>query len=37
MFETSEGDGKSQIKQEYSVDDDIARGIFGESLENCAV
>jgi ferredoxin len=36
IFETSEEDGRSQIKRRYRVNDDPARGVVGEDLEDCA-
>jgi ferredoxin len=36
VFETSEMDGKSQIREEHRVDGDIAKGEVDESLLDCA-
>jgi ferredoxin len=36
IFETSDVDGKSQIREEHRVGDEIDNGVVDESLEDCA-
>jgi ferredoxin len=36
IFETSEVDGRSQIREEHRVDGEIDQGKVDESLEDCA-
>jgi ferredoxin len=36
IFETSVVDGKSQVKEEHRVSDDISKGMVEKDLEDCA-